>query len=408
MRGLTRIFPLPLSPFQLSKADKGLMLLSFTLAFCELFNILGFSTFKINNVLMACLMAVSSLIYGLFRGARFNGLYILYFVYLFINVALTNPPAVFQSWLRLGLFVVLLLCVAPVLQNKAMRKFRMQCFKYVMLLGVPLSVISFACYFLGINFIWSDFSHDVTVGGVFSGLFQNSMLLGPVSAVSSCYSFWAYYNTKSKWWIVLFVLCIGVCMFSSSRSAVYGAAVGCMSIMLFANRGTGKRIRQMLVVGIVACATFPLWQGALTGINQKNAANELMGEYGSRTEKFEARIEEFGSSPVFGVGFAAINPHGRDAYNPRTGVVEPGSSWLAVLSMTGVLGFMFMLAIYVNAFFAAKRCASEYGAPFAGLIAYLAFHELFEGYMLAAGSALCFISWLIIGVASDLKYAETD
>ncbi len=79
MRGLTRIFPLPLSPFQLSKADKGLMLLSFTLAFCELFNILGFSTFKINNVLMAGLMAVSSLIYGLFRGARFNGLYILYF-----------------------------------------------------------------------------------------------------------------------------------------------------------------------------------------------------------------------------------------------------------------------------------------------------------------------------------------
>ncbi len=41
--------------------------------------------------------------------------------------------------------------------------------------------------------------------------------------------------------------------------------------------------------------------------------------------------------------------------------------------MTGVLGFMFMLAIYVNAFFAAKRCASEYGALFAGLIAYLAF-----------------------------------
>lgn len=406
MNRITKILPLPFSPFQLSRTERGLMLLSFTLAFCELFNILGFAVFRINNILLVGLMAFVVVVYGFSRGVRINGLYISYFVYLLVNVALTNPPAVFQSWLRLGLFIGLLLCVGPVLQNDTMRQFRMQSFKYVLLLGVPLSVISFVCYYLGINFIWSDFSHDVNVGGVFSGLFQNSMLLGPVSAVSACYCFWAYFNTKAKWWLLLFVLSIGVCMFSSSRSAVYGAAIGCMSIILLSNRGSGKRIKQILVIGIIACATFPLWQGALSGISQKNAANESMGEYGSRTEKFESRIEEFESSPIFGVGFAAINPNGRDAYNPRTGVVEPGSSWLAVLSMTGVIGFMFILTMYVKAFFAAKRCTSKYGSLFVGLIVYLTFHEMFEGYMMAAGSTLCFISWLIIGVASDLKYVD--
>ena len=98
----------------------------------------------------------------------------------------------------------------------------------------------------------------------FFGLFQNSMLLGPVSAVSSCYSFWAYYNTKSKWWIVLFCFVYwGLYVFVVSFCCIWcrGRMYEHNAICQSRNR---KKIRQMLVVGIVACATFPLWQGALT------------------------------------------------------------------------------------------------------------------------------------------------
>lgn len=405
MNLLKEILQTPSSPFRLSQKKKGLTLLCFALVFCEIFNILGFAPFRINNILLLALMSLIVITYGILKNPRINILYISYFTYLFINITLTNPPTVFKSWLRLGLFIGLLFCIAPVIENNTMRQFRMQCFKYVMVLAVPLSAISFFCYFLGINFIRSSFSHEITLAGTFSGLFQNSMLLGPISGISSCYSFWSYLNSKNKWWLSLFILCAGACMFSSSRSAVFGAAIGCMSIIIFSNHNSSKRIRQILAIGIVACASFPIWQGALSGIAQKNEANKSLGAYGSRTEKFEARIDEFKSSPLIGVGFASINPNGNDVYDHRTGVVEPGSSWLAVLSMTGLIGLAFIIPMYINAFYSSRKNKSRYGALLAGLIIYLTFHELFEGYMMAAGSTLCFISWLIIGVSSDLRYS---
>lgn len=393
---------LPTSFFRKQRTRK-LEILSASLVICEIINILGFLEFNVDTIILLGLMTLSFVIFGLFKSLTANKLYLIYFVYLLINIILTHPPIVFKSWLRLGLFIGLLLCVAPVFQNNDMRIFRIQCFNYLIIFCIPLSVISFFCYFLGINFAQYTFSRDISIAGAFSGLFKNSMLLGPISAISACYCFWSLLNTKNKYWVFLFIPCIGACLFSASRSAVYGCMLGCISMLLYSGKTT-KIIKQLLILSIITCITFPLWEGALSGINQKNSANESLGQYGSRTEKFEARIEEFESSPLLGIGFASINPNGRDTYDATTGVVEPGSSWLGVLSMTGIIGFIFVITMYINAFTSIRKCKSTNANLFLGLMIFLTFHEIFEGYLLAAGSTLCFISWLILGITTDLKY----
>jgi len=375
------------------------------IATLETVAMLGIVNFRLPNPAMMMLLLGLTYVFGVMRNPRYNPLNIWFIVYLAINVNVTNPPSVFQSWARLALFISLIMCVGPVVKCVQMYVLRFNILRWILIFACLLSSASLVCFFMGVNFTNNLYTTNVMVVGAFGGLFSHSMILGPVSAMASCYCFWAYLTTKQKLWFVLMVCCLGSAMFSASRSAVYGAALGCLSQIVLGHRLKVRRFRFLLILGMLACISFPLWQGALDGINYKNEVGKSMGEYGSRTDKFEARFDEIEKSPIFGVGFASIDPNGKDVYDTRTGIVEPGSSWLAVTSMTGLIGLAFVLAMYWKAYRTARVSNSEYGTLLVGLLAYCAFHEIFEGYLLAAGSPLCFIAWLIVGVASDLSYA---
>jgi O-antigen ligase len=177
--------------------------------------------------------------------------------------------------------------------------------------------------------------------------------------------------------------------------------------MFYINSDSNKVfLKKLLPLVLVLLVTFPLWKGALSGLQEKQQKNvEMMGgTSGSRDEKWSNRLEEFNQSPIWGMGFSACDPQNDEDYMRSTGTIEPGSSWLAVLSMTGLIGFIpfVIMACKAGCKVWKYRKVNQRAPLYIGLIAFLFTHMLVEGYILAGGSVFCFVSWLIIASCYDL------
>lgn len=390
-----------------TRGHKALACCAAVLALLEVTRILGFVTVTISYGVLVPLMLLSVVLGCSHAHVNIDKGFLTLLLYIPAGILITNPPAIFQPWQRYSLFAVLMLCVSPFLSNSALRRFRFRCFKLFMQICTPLSAFSLFCYFLGINYFRRENGSDSIIAvGRFSAIFNHSMILGPVSALCACATFWLYLKKRNYIFLAFAVCCIGATMFSASRAALFGGLLGCLVIVYFNSRDKSKNVRMLLMLAIIGICSFPLWSSALEGIEAKNEVNERLGEYGSRTSKFEARFSEIESSPVFGMGFASIDIHGTDGYDPKTGVIEPGSSWLGVLSMTGIIGFVIVLSIMIRTFRILIRSDLPLASLMLGLLSFVCFHCIFEGYLFAGGSVLCFISWLIIGVSNDIKYAK--
>ena len=110
---------------------------------------------------------------------------------------------------------------------------------------------------------------------------------------------------------------------------------------------------------------------------------------------------------INGVQVAFIIPvTNKDVYNPLTGTIEPGTSWLAVLSMTGIIGFILFLSIFITCF--KQSLSNQYSIQLTGLLAFFAVHLLVEGYVFAASNHVCYMFWLILGCSFDYKNHKDD
>ena len=84
--------------------------------------------------------------------------------------------------------------------------------------------------------------------------------------------------------------------------------------------------------------------------------------------------------------------------------VEPGSSYLAVLAMTGLLGavsFCLALGFLMSKFFVSRRRVGLDKDILYLVGIYLAVHGVAEGWILGFGSPLCFLFWLWLGRVGD-------
>ncbi|MCM1177490.1 MAG: O-antigen ligase family protein [Ruminococcus flavefaciens] len=329
-------------------------------------------------------------------------LMLLYFV---VNIFIASPPALFKPWSRLVFFTLLLICTSPLLQSKKLCQLRRQTFNAVMWLVSILSVLTFFCYFLGINFMYiaPEFNMYNTVG-TFGGLFNQSMMMGPIAGASTIFLSYHYFESKQKWYLIFALCCVGSVFLSSSRVSFMCTVAGTLVMLYKATGGQGRFIKIIASTILIATITFPLWGSITEKLVQKQTNNlEAGSTFSSRENKWEARIAEFESSPVFGIGFASVDKNLDDT--GIGGVVEPGSSWLAVLSMTGIIGFCFFILIFYTAYKYCKRMKSPDDALLLGLLVLFAVHMVAEGYVFAAGSFLCFFLWMVIGVCYDRKYA---
>lgn len=131
------------------------------------------------------------------------------------------------------------------------------------------------------------------------------------------------------------------------------------------------------------------------------------GTGNSRSELWQSRIDDFKSNPFVGVGIGlgAGNGVTKDAGGSIR--IEPGSSYLAVLSMTGILGalaFAGALGVLLVRFAMVRSPLSLEKDIFSVLGVFLAVHGVAEGWVMSFGSPLCLIFWLWLGKVGDMVW----
>lgn len=368
--------------------------------------VIGFTPGVPSVVLYATLLVYA--IYQLTRSGNTCNLGIMGFlIYIPLSLLITSPDAVFRSWERFVLFALLVVCVSPLLTSGDTLRNRRNMFQILLSVCMFIGVGSFFARFLGINFM-STYKRDfLSHVGLFGGLTTHSMMLGPIAGIGALYMAYLAYTNREKWYWILASLSTISVMFSASRSALASLVAG-MTIMLFRLSGSvNKFVITAVALIMLGMASFPLWGGAMDNIIAKNNSNIREGSaINSRDILWKSRLNEFQSSPVFGVGFAAIDRQssGNEGFDERTGMVESGSSWLIILSMTGLLGALMIVPVLFMAYFTAYRDDDHFSALVCGVLTLFFVHMIAEGYIFYGGSQLAFMLWLTVGVAMDCKY----
>ena len=331
---------------------------------------------------------------------------LLFLVYIGFALLLSDPSPIFNAWARFFAFVAIITIVSPMIQNENLRILRRLCLYEVITLCIILSFISFFCFFLGINYMTYEANAEFTdKGGLFSGMTNHSIMLGIISGISVCVLL--YKSITSKWiWVVPMIPCLGSLALSASRGALIATIIASIVIMLMSRRC----MRNMGRIWFVAIAVLCISAYAVTNTNimdgfiSKVSERDEISLFDAREHKIKYRIEEFKSSPIIGVGFSTVDPTLGDAYNSKNGTIEPGSSWFAILSMTGIVGLLLCLGIFFQAILTQWRERTYNSILLLGLFAFFAVSFASEGYIFAAGSPLCFIFWLLLGNCIDRRY----
>lgn len=341
-------------------------------------------------------------IYVIAKSQSRSLLYICFALYLFLEVAMSNPPGLFKSELRVCVFALVLCCFSPMFSGKNLVKWRMTLMNMVLWFCLFIGTGSFFCKFLGINYMSWTLQDYLNVVGTFGGLTYHSMILAPLAALGAIFSAYIAITHSKKWPWALVVFCMGSVLFAASRAALMAGLIGLMVLIARIYKRFSKSFAVLVTACLLLMATYSYWGEALSGVLEKNRGNTEYIDLSSRQSKWDSRLDEFQSSPIYGVGFCAVALNHTNDYN-KEGGIEPGSSWLSVLSMTGLVGGFFVFAIFYGALKNVAKHKDREGALLMALLSFIAVHMLAEGYMFSGGSLLCMITWLIIGCCTEYK-----
>ena len=372
---------------------------TFIFAVCIAAKFLGFQLWPADMV--GYIMLILAFGATFFMGGRMDMLSLLFIIYIPLALLIADPPALFNPWLRYGLFVLVFVVASPLLKHPKTIVFRGKVLAVLLWACALAGAGSFFCYFLGINFMGvgaiTSLAGDV---GLFGGLTNHSMTLGLVAGVGAVFSFFRAYQTKSKFYWVLCICSLGGCFFAASRSALLASIIGIVVLLYYLSTSKVKFLKRLIGIGLLLAITYPIWSFATAGVVSKQERNEEAGSgLSSREMIWNERIAEFQSSPIVGVGFSSMSLSS-STYDSKTGIVEPGTSWLAVLSMTGLVGFLFFVGIYVRSLIRVIRAKVPDSPLLIGLLVLVGIHMTAEGYIFAGGSFSCFLAWLIMGYAT--------
>ena len=243
--------------------------------------------------------------------------------------------------------------------------------------------------------------------GYFFGLMAHSMILAPVCSLAAIDLFCSFQRRRSKWHGVLLVVCCVTCIGAGSRGAVVGLACGMLTHIV--HRREGFVVLALAVGGLIGVAQVHSARSFET--DRADLSGGIFGELNSkgtndtRGQLWGFRIREFKDSPLFGVGFQQQRLYREDS---NDAFIEPGSGYLAVLSMTGTIGAIGFIAIMATIFSSLYSKSSaipdRYKDLLRGWMAFFAIHLVIEGYLFACGSLLCFLFWLTVGCSVSLHH----
>lgn len=338
-----------------------------------------------------------------------------------LSIMLNNIPDYFRPWARFGQYGLLLLAVSPLIGSYKIDSLRMLTLEIVTLALSIIAVGSFFFYLAGMG---------MTIVGYF-GLAQHPNFLGFFAMISniSLLSLLYLFEQKKKKIVVgvLLLASMAITMLSAARICLAGSAVGMFMLTYFWFKDRlGKLLKIAVLTLGIGFGAYPVYQPYvepyLAGVMAKQASSEeAESSTSSRDAIWATRFEEIRRYPVTGVGCFSVDTSIEsddtyyNPYNTVTGSVELGSTFLGVMSQTGILGFFFfalvLLTAMVKCWKAIRQTDSIIPIWLFSLFGAVCIHMVVEGYATTAGSMQCLFLWLLVAammVPVDVMEDEED
>lgn len=308
--------------------------------------------------------------------------------------------------LRLVLFTLILYMSMPS-NSLGWHQYKIKLFNCIFL-GFGLATLAnFYAKLAGINQIYVDeYMQAMGLVGEFSGFANFAMWTSCAGAMSTLF-FVSMAFRKSLQNKILKIICYAmilvslyITIISASRSAFFLSLACSLLIIKMQSRKVTTLMRNLIIIGCTALCFAPvLIDNADAMLNKKNGL-EITVENTSRDALWSQRMEEFRSSPIFGVGFAA---HGVGD-NKQVGRNESGGSFISVLAQAGIVGFIIVILIWMAAIMMPKKIGNnpDMILIYAGFV-FMSIHSIIEGYMFQAGWYMCLVIWLSVGIMIEHK-----
>ena len=338
-------------------------------------------------------------VYGNKRGMIFA-------IICFISVLVNEIYPFFRPWQRLISFICLLFMTGNLFYNAKMKRFIGSVVLDVKVILIIIAVISLPVELFGLT------TFKIYFRG-FAGITNQSMMLAPISAMAVLFLLEDILSQpedtsrRHKWlmWI-LFVMSGASLALAASRGALGAFIVALVAYILIRYWGKTKLVRYTILFSVLLALTVITNPGGvMDNFNEKMEQKELAEDVTSgRDVMWQDRIDDFKMSPVIGVGLNSAVNIKNSKVDTKRGIIESGSSWLLILSSTGILG----LLAFVNVTFSAVigNIWRKRNSVLVAIAIFFLVHSTVEGYVTAAGSPLAFLFWLTIGALNMNKKEE--
>lgn len=298
---------------------------------------------------------------------------------------------------RIASFWLLIICVTPAISSEKLYILR-KAVMYMICVFIPfVTILNLYAYSSGINYylILNEGYNKLQ----FSGFMTEPLWLGCITGMSNVAITFFFFNQKSErksifyCLFVLLILSVYLTIVSGSRASLLSSVLGMGGIAFFYVENKKQFFKYFLAAVLFTVVLMPFFQSGSEVMSHKFETQTLSEN--SRSLLWLQRLNEFYSSPIWGIGFATIHRWGRVI----TGTIETGSGWLTVLSQTGIVGASFFVVFF-------KRIkknlyiikSSNDLILFFGVFVFLTALSFFEGFIYTIGYVPCFMFWLILGI----------
>lgn len=337
-----------------------------------------------------------------------NYLTLLFIFFCFLSIIGNNIDAKYNVWLRFTGFLLIIGCIGPLFTSEWLYLLRRQCFHYVSIGLIFVTIASFIIYCVYPS------AMITTRGHLYGGMTIHSMQMGPIAGLSTVYLTYQFLIKRDSVKLrykICYILSISISLFScvlaGSRAAILSMIVSVIICLYLYYRNDLKSFFKIVAFIIVIFGlTSPLWWGYTEAVQAKMAISESQGGLmTARSFSWEARIDEFIQNPLIGCGFATVVGTLSDRGND--GMVEPGNGWLFVLSSTGIFSFLIFAILYFRNIVTLFKELSDESIILISSLIFIGLHLNAEGYTLSSGIFLFFYFWLLMGYSySYLTYSR--
>lgn len=371
----------------------------------------GVAAFVSSPMILSLFCLIPILVIIKSRRFTVNCMLLLFCLAAVISLIFNHPVANYMSTLRFCLFCGMLCLLSPLVDNEHLRQFRRYLWQYSVYLCQFVVIMSLLVYIVTLIVCGK--------GNLFM-IVGDPIMLSTLSAMVAVVITWRVLGgEKRKIRTVLdcisLVIAVLLMVWAGARGAILGFAVA--EIYVFIVLYDKWKGRRWILVTILATILLTVFMGGDVTLRVKKKF-EIASEHNSiifsRKQLWQSRIEEFGDSPFVGIGFANATRYSTLYCNRYVAISdpdkreEPGSSWLCVLSNTGIVGFAILLWWNVGLLRIVRRrrrdgdiTAVKYGA----LLLFFIVEGFFEGWVLYAGSFVFFLYWLLSSRIVDYRWA---